>query len=920
MDTPTTGQRWVSDTEPELGLGMVLKSAYGRVELYFPAAAEHRQYALQAAPLRRVRFQAGDSIKTHDNVTHAVTAVMEQDGLLIYQTAGGPIPEAQLSDTISFSKPQDRLFAGQVDDPRTYELRLRALERRCELRRSPARGFLGGRVDLIPHQMAIASEVTSRLLPRVLLADEVGLGKTIEACLILHRLHLTGRASRVLILVPDALLHQWFVELLRRFNLLFALFDEARCESIAANDENANPFLDSQLVLTSLSLLTSSETRASQALAAGWDLLIVDEAHHLEWSPQAPSLEYQIVERLAAQTAGLLLLSATPQQLGADGHFARLRLLDPDRYNDSAHFAEETTHYEEVAQAIDRLLQGTKLTAADRRLFVKKSERVRHHLEAFEQGDEAARERLVKALIDEFGTGRVMFRNTRRVLTGFPKRCLHLVPLDPAQQTPESPLRPLVSWLATLLRSLGETEKVLAICQSAQQADQIREGLQQEINVHCELFHEGLTLLQRDRHAASFAEPEGVRLLICSEIGSEGRNFQFAHHLVLLDLPSDVELLEQRIGRLDRIGQTSDIHLHVPFLPGSRTEALARWYHEGLNAFESTVHGAADLQSKFAEEVAALADGFKQSKLEALIKSTVLAHRKLQKQLARGQDRLLELSSSPSLRVHELLDQLQAADRDREFETFFIEVLDFFGLHVEELSDRDYFLHRGDLITDAFPALPEEGLSVTFDRTRALSREQLGFLTPDHPLVRGALDLLLGAEHGNATFAIWRGAESDGLLVECVFVAECAAPAALHVDRFLAATPVRVVVNHAFKNVTDKTDLEGAPLVRSRPDKLLDQPSIKNKILPKMLRRAEEIALKRTKELGESAITAMNEQLEEELSRLRDLRQCNDHIREEEIDALNTQREALAAALQTAQARLDAVRLVWCRQAGSPAP
>lgn len=917
MDTPAAGQRWVSDTEPELGLGVVLKAGFGRMEIFFPAASEHRQYAIQAAPLRRVRFQVGDSIKTHDNAQHTVTDITEKDGLVIYQTTDGEVHEAQLSDTISFSKPQDRLFAGQVDDPRTYELRLRALERRCAINRSPARGFLGGRVDLIPHQMAIASEVTSRLLPRVLLADEVGLGKTIEACLILHRLHLTGRASRVLILVPDALLHQWFVELLRRFNLLFSLFDEERCESIEHNDDSTNPFLDSQLVLTSLSLFTASEKRASQALDAGWDLLIIDEAHHLDWHPDQPSPEYQVVDQLAAKVEGLLLLSATPQQLGADGHFARLRLLDPSRYSDLAHFVEETAHYEDVAQAIDRVMSTGKLSPADRKLFAKKSERVQRHFDALKSGDESARDMLVSDLIDEFGTGRVMFRNTRRVLTGFPERQLHLAPLDKKLFSTEDPLKPLALWLTRLLKDLGDTEKVLAICHRADMAALVRERVQQEINVHCELFHEGLTLLQRDRHAASFADPEGVRLLICSEIGSEGRNFQFAHHLVLLDLPDNVELLEQRIGRLDRIGQTSTINIHVPHLPGSYFEALATWYHKGLNAFESTVHGASEIQATFAQDIAALKEGFTKASLTALIKKTASAHAKLQARLARGQDRLLELSSRPKPRVNELIEQLHLADKEREFETFFIEVLDFFGLHVEELSDRDYFLHRGELITDAFPSLPEEGLAVTFDRTRALSREQLAFLTPDHPLVRGALDLLLGSELGNATFAVWRGAEADGLLVECAFVAECAAPAALHVDRFLPATPIRVIVNHAFKNMTDKVDIAEAPLVRGRPERLLDQPSIKNKIVPKMVRRAEEIAKKRAKELAEAAKTVMETQLEDELSRLRDLQQINDHIRDEEVTGLEAHQTALATALTSPQLRLDALRLIWCRPASA---
>ena len=108
-------------------------------------------------------------------------------------------------------------------------------------------------------------------------------------------------------------------------------------------------------------------------------------------------------------------------------------------------------------------------------------------------------------------------------------------------------------------------------------------GCCEELNVSFALFHEGLTLLQRDRNAAFFAEEEGARILICSEIGSEGRNFQFAHHLVLFDLPTDPELLEQRIGRLDRIGQTAtDPHPCALPAAGRRPRCWRAWYHEGL--------------------------------------------------------------------------------------------------------------------------------------------------------------------------------------------------------------------------------------------------------------------------------------------------------------------------------------------------
>ena len=115
-------------------------------------------------------------------------------------------------------------------------------------------------------------------------------------------------------------MHQWFIELLRRFSLQFAILTK-RCASIEnGGDEdsvileedknkNTNPFLDDQLVLASVGLLADDEHRASQALEAGWDMLIVDEAHHLEWTKDQVSKEYQMVEKLASRIPSLLLLT-----------------------------------------------------------------------------------------------------------------------------------------------------------------------------------------------------------------------------------------------------------------------------------------------------------------------------------------------------------------------------------------------------------------------------------------------------------------------------------------------------------------------------------------------------------------------------------------------------------------------------------
>ncbi len=629
------GQRWISDTESDLGLGTVVALDARTVTLMFAASEENRVYARSDAPVTRVIFNVGDVVDSQQGWSLQVEQVVEDQGVYTYlgtrvdtEESGVALREIFLSNQIRFNKPQDKLFAGQIDRMDNFVLRYRALTNQYQQHKSPMRGLCGMRAGLIPHQLYIAHEVGRRHAPRVLLADEVGLGKTIEAGMIIHQQVLTGRAERILIVVPETLQHQWLVEMMRRFNLHFSIFDEERC--VEAFSEADNPFETQQYVLCSLDFLRKSRQRFEQALEAEWDLLVVDEAHHLEWHPEKPSREYQVIEALAEQTPGVLLLTATPEQLGRESHFARLRLLDADRFYDYEAFVKEEEQYAPVADAVTALFSGEKLSDEAKNkitelLSEQDVEPLFKALESHASEDEIAlaRQELIDNLMDRHGTGRVLFRNTRAAIKGFPVRNVHLLPLEiPSQYTtsmrvagmlggkltPEARAMKMlypeeifqefegeesswwqfdsrVNWLLEKVKA-KRSEKILVIASRASTALQLEQALREREGIRATVFHEGMSIIERDKAAAYFAQEEGgAQVLICSEIGSEGRNFQFANQLVMFDLPFNPDLLEQRIGRLDRIGQKRDIDVYVPYLTETSQAILARWFQEGLNAF-----------------------------------------------------------------------------------------------------------------------------------------------------------------------------------------------------------------------------------------------------------------------------------------------------------------------------------------------
>lgn len=943
MSLEVVGQRCVSEREPELGLGVVARVdvAARRIAIEFPATRESRLYALGTPVLKRVQFRPGETITTRDGAALVIDSVEDEAGLLIYLAQGRRVREDTISDVTSVSLPQERLMAGQVDPGEVFDLRTQALQAQARFRSSDVRGFLGGRLELIPHQCYILHEVSARQIPRVLLADEVGLGKTIEACLILQRLLAVGKVRRALILVPESLTHQWFVELLRRFNLWFSIYDEARCVALEQSDPGQNPFLASQLALGSMAFLAGSAPRREQAVAAGWDIVVVDEAHHLAWAEGQASPEYALVEELGQRCAGLLLLTATPTQLGLAGHFARLRLLDPHRYSDYERFVAESERFGAVAGIAEKIIEQKRLTPKDHvtleKIFDRDAARLGEHLAALADGKAGAREALLQTLLDQHGTGRVVFRNTRATMTGFPARKFCPAPLNAennlahlariareiaAEETgADGALRysfkddPRLDWLVAFLKE-HRGVKVLLICKSQRKVIALAAALQEKMTVKAGLFHEGLALVQRDRNAAWFAEPDGAQLLLCSEIGSEGRNFQFAHHLVLFDLPLNPGLLEQRIGRLDRIGQTETIRIHVPYVRGSAEEVVVDWYHRGLDAFESSLHGGSEYEDRFKVRLLALAADAggapaESAERESFLQETIAFRTELTARLKAGRDRLLELNSFRPETAARVIARIRAVDADPFLRAFLLALLDHFGVRVKEHEEGDVLLDPRHAYIEGFPSIPADGMLATFSRQRAIVREDIRFISPDHALVQDAIDLLIDSKSGTTAFGRIESDEPN-LLLEAVFVLETVADSRWHVDQFLAPAPVRVVVDLRGNDLTD-----ARPAARFAADfedgviqRFLERPGFTVAVLNGMLENATAQAGDRSRALKSAAQASAATTLTADLQRLVDLQKINDHVRPEEIELARAQLEHTRTAIEQARLRLDSIRLV----------
>lgn len=887
------GQRWVSETEPELGLGTLIDIKDRTLSVRFHASDCTRQYSLKTAPLKRIIFNVGDEIQLKDNTSFTIENLSESQGLMYYSGKNTEVCEKDVSDTISFSMPRDRLINGMTDSNKLFNLRYHLQKSKAAYDTSPVKGFLGGRVELIPHQFFIADKVTSRYIPRILLSDETGLGKTIEACLILHKLLITHRARRVLIAVPESLAHQWFVELYRKFNLSFMVFNEDYCKSLEQEGSGINPFLDHQLGIVSFDFLKNKK-RQEHIIDAGWDMVVIDEAHHIT----DDETTHGFIKNLASTTFGLMLLTATPEQMGVKKHFLHLQLIDPERYFDFNTYCNQTAHYKKAIKTIKA---------------------------ASKKGKD------IERILDSYGPGRVIFRNRRNVIKGFPKRFARLKGISSSDGVIQSINREFFDSpqkmdfdftddprVLHLLELIKQRKKLLVICSSTQKVTAIARAVSTYISIDMAKFDETMTLVQRDRNAAWFSKKEGAQILICSEIGSEGRNFQFVHHLFLFDLPRNPELLEQRIGRVDRIGQKEDIQIHVPYVIGSAYEILARWYMDGLNLFEKNINGIHLIYKRYEQGLLTFYNQtmektkFDETFFQAFIKETKDYCIKVNKKLEQGKNILLELNSFKPEPAKQIIDQITGTESDHHLDKLLTLVLDHYGIETDFFDTSIFKLTPGNITDEKFPQLPRLSNAITYKRKTAIIRDDIDYFSWDHTFVQQTFDYFITNGTGSCATALLNGRGRQEILLEIIFILECVAPLHLNLERYLIPVPIRVVVDHRGNDVTLKNEFThfSKHLVQDQSTWFRDLEPVKQDIIPAMIEKGILIAKGHSDRMIEKGNDRIKDIIGKEISRLQHLIKINPNINEKEICLAQTRMGSLLDHLSSARLRIDALRLI----------
>jgi ATP-dependent helicase HepA len=812
--------------------------------------------------------------------------------------------EADLRALAPREGPAEQLASGRWGHPDDFQLRAEAVKLDLERRADALGALFASRVYVKPHQVSVAHQVLSAPQPRFVLADEVGLGKTIEAGLVLSALLHAGLVKRCLVVAPSHLTVQWLAELFHKFNLLFTLMDPDRArddrEAAESYDDGAagSPWSRHSLVITSLEFLSRSKEETAAATDAGWDLVIIDEAHHLRGERA-----YEVAQGLAKKTWGLLLLTATPLQLDPAEYHALLQLVDPAPAATLEELKARLARQGDLSTEVRALLGGD-AAAAGRiaKLFPEDAELVT-----------LSGTKLLAHLADSYGLSSRLLRNRRAVVGGFTPRVLTKidVTLSEAERDLEDDVRSAMSAaklpsgavLGALLRRLGSSpaavaaglaasgdEKLASLASRAQQLS--GEGKDSKLAAFVQLLEKlgsdkvlvfaetretieylrtslakkriealayvgDLSPADRDKLVARFRDPEGPRVLLCTELGGEGRNFQHCHVLVNYDLSWSPSAIEQRIGRIDRIGQAREVHIYALRPEGTLAARVLDVLDAGVGVFTEPVGGLDPVLESVEADLLALASKGSAANWDEMTKALGARVSAARAEVARAYDPLLDLRSCDLAAVRALAER--GADRlgaqvtnkmdagaallavasmlETRLEAVSVAAAQRLGLEadveVDVLPGEVSFKVGPELKVDALAGFDLEQDRVvlgSFKREVAVRREENDSFATGHPLVEALFGWLRDGELGRATVARGKVRGASGAALDARFIVALPEPADLaqgarvpsrraarHLDELLIRIVVRLDgrggarVEEALGSQIDSTVLEAVP-------------------------------------------------------------------------------------------------------------
>ncbi len=762
-------------------------------------------------------FAINESVRTNKGVGIINSQYfLKKDGEISYEilfSDGNIFQIAEAEILTQYQKPINKILAKKtLDSPQQFLIKYWSNLFYSYYTSYQIKCITNSRLSLMPHQVNVAHRLSEEFFPRVILADEVGLGKTIEAGIFIKEMMARNLAERILIIVPATLVKQWQFELQNKFNMVFTIYDGKKVKELKKKPVFKhkgiflNLFYYDNLIICSLQFARNKKY-AKLLSEISWDIVVFDEAHHLRryvlnysTGNYKNTLNYELAYSLSQNSQSLLLLSATPLQLHSFELYSLIELIQReafDNFSDFEHFRKNMpfinlliTNVNQIGDLnnfevkntikllkrlgyIDYNTEGKQILEfiEDRGFKAKLMDKIEsdHTLSKFlirnrkknVFSDDALNTRIVNTIVvnptkeeievyneirlylakiynsslnkHNVGLGFIittlqklltsskyaLLKSLERRLDQIDKlKSLSIDISDLREEDPEffeSELEneyldseisyqnhnkdqfdskkvsldlinqekiikefyeklkkiPYDSKSDKLIELIGEiyhqnsSEKILIFTQFVDTLFHLKQLLQkQQEDYYVELFYGGMDKEEKDKAVERFRSNKGFSILLSTEIGGEGRNFQFARVLINFDLPWNPMKLEQRIGRLDRIGQSSkEIYIYNFFLEGTVETDIMFALDKRIHLFEESIGQLEPIIGKIERDIKNIIfsedDGVKRRKLNEFNRKLDIEVKKAKESEMQLDDLLID---KKSFQVDDLITSIAACE------------------------------------------------------------------------------------------------------------------------------------------------------------------------------------------------------------------------------------------------------------------